>query len=339
MNESHGLPWKLPHPTRDRRIAFAICAGLVAAALHYFRAGGHGGLSDFSLLWYGSKLLSEGRNPYELIGPHLPINLPSNLYYPAPALIGVMPLVLFPVEVAGAVFVFISASLLAYAITADGWFRIPLLLSVSFFTAARLGQWSMLFTAAFFLPALGFFAIAKPQSSLPVLVASTTRRTLIFAIAGTIVLTAIAFLILPSWVSSWLGQVGSSEFFRAPILSIQGAFIALVLLRWRRAESWLVFSSACLPQTWYPYNALILMVVASTYREASALSLVASAGWLAAYALAPGDLRSPETQSMFRGVLIGLCYLPATILILRRDNSGPMPVWITAVRKLRHRTG
>jgi hypothetical protein len=333
-HDPHGFPWAAGAPSGRARLLFSLAIGLFGAALHYLKAGPDGGLSDFSGLWYGADAMLRGQNPYDMIGPGERIDLPSNLYYPAPALVAVMPFLLLPADVAGTLFVFLSAALLAFGMTADGWYRIPMLLSVPFLTAARLGQWSTLMTAAVFLPALAFFSIAKPQASLPVVAGSVTRLTWAFATAGALILVALSFALLPSWVGAWTGEIAGSEFFRAPIVSAGGAFIAVVLLRWRRPEAWLVLMSACLPQTWYPYNALILLVVAATYREACVLSLASSFAWLAAYYYAPGEIRSAETQEMFRNVAIASGYLPATIAVLRRKNEGPSPVWLRTIMKL-----
>ena len=89
-----------------------------------------------------------------------------------------------------------------------------------------------------------------------------------------------------------------------------------------------MFVAACLPQTWYPYNGLILLVVAATYREASVLSLVSSAGWILAFLIADGKPRSPETRAIMSAMLIAACYLPATIVVLRHSNVGPTPYWM-----------
>ncbi|HEY0241954.1 MAG TPA: hypothetical protein VGC52_04770 [Gemmatimonadaceae bacterium] len=333
-HDPRGFPWAAGAPSRRTRVLFSLAIGLCGAGLHYFKPGPDGGLSDFSGLWYGADVLLGGGNPYEMIGPGERIDLPSNLYYPAPALVAVMPFLLFQADVAGTLFVFLSAALLAFGMTADGWYRIPMLVSVPFLTAARLGQWSTLMTAAVFLPALAFFSIAKPQASLPVLAGSKSRLTWLFAVAGALMMVALSFALLPSWLVAWTAEVAGSDYFSAPILSAGGVFIALVLFRWRRPEAWLVLMSACLPQTWYPYNALILLVVAATYREACVLSLVSSFAWIAAYYYAPGEIRSEETQAMFRNVFIASGYLPATIAVLRRKNERPSPVWLRAVTKL-----
>ena len=190
-----GFPWGNGVPSRTTRIAFAVVVGLVAASMHYFRPSGNGGLSDFSGIWYGSNMLLHGQNPYALIGPGRSVDLPSYVYYPAPALVTVIPFTILSVETAGAAFIFVSAALLAYGITSDGWYRLPVIASVPFMNAARLGQWSILFTAGLFLPLVAFVSAAKPQTSLPVLAGATSRKAIPLALAGVFLLSATAFIL------------------------------------------------------------------------------------------------------------------------------------------------
>ena len=296
--------------------------------MHYFAAGRNGSLSDFSILWFGSKVLASGGNPYSMIGPHSAIELPSAVFYPAPALVATLPFTLIPVRFAGTAFVFISAALLAFGATRDGWHRLPIFPSIAFMTSARLGQVSALMCAALFIPALTFFSVVKPQASIPILGASRKSREWIMASIGAVVLSAISFALFPEWPREWLNTLSKADYFRPPIMTIPGALIGLVLLRWRRPEAWLVFVAACLPQTWYPYNGLILLTVAATYREASVLSLISSFAWLITYAFLIGEWRSPETRAVMQNVLIAFGYFPAALVILRRENSGPEPFWL-----------
>ena len=331
------FPWGSNQPTTVQRLLVSLLIGVAAAAVHYFHAALSGGLSDFTGLWYGSRLLSAGQNPYLLIGPHRLIGLPSPLYYPAPALVSVLPLTILPYHLAGTVFVLVSAALLTFGATRDGWQRLPIFPSVAFLTSAELGQWSILMTAAVFIPALSFLSIAKPQASLPVIAASSDRTTWVAAIGGGLILLAISFALLPGWPMAWWQLLSSTTYFSAPIATPGGVAIALVLLRWRRPEAWLVFVAACMPQTWYPYNGLILLIVASSYTEACVLSLLSSAGWVIAYLFFVGEWRSEGTRSVLQGVLIALCYLPATVMILRRPNTGPPALWFGAFQSVLQR--
>ena len=92
-----------------------------------------------------------------------------------------------------------------------------------------------------------------------------------------------------------------------------------------------------MPQTWYPYNALILLVVAATYREACVLSLISSAGWFVTYGFFAGEWRSAETQLVMQYALILFGYFPATFVVLRRPNSGPSPLWLQWLMRARPR--
>jgi len=337
MSDTRGFPWGSHSPTIKQRIGIAVIIGSLAGAVHYFRPGGYQ-LSDFSVVWYASSALARGVDPYTLIGPHLQVDLPSPVFYPGPALVAAIPLTLFRVEFAGALFVFLSAAILAFAVTRESWFLLPIFPSLPFLTSARLGQWSILFTAAVFLPSVAAFSIAKPQASLPAIVASTRRTTWLAAIAGGMLLFTVSLILLPSWPVEWFRLIRTTQYFTPPIASIVGAPIAFVLLRWRRPETWLVFTSACMPQTWYPYNCLILLVVASTYREACALSLLSSAGWLVTLALFSAEWRGVHTRNAMQLAMLAVGYLPVVILILRRPNVGPPPFVLAWISESKRRT-
>jgi hypothetical protein len=319
------FPWGSNNPTLSERILVALVIAAAAAAVNYFRAAEKGGVSDFTPVWYGAKMLMHGENPYLLIGPHRLIQTPTPLVYPAPAFVTVIPLTVLSFPAAGAVFVFLSTALLAWGITADGWHRLPIFPSVAFLTSAQLGQWSILMTAALFIPAVAFIAVAKPQASLPIVGSTSSRRIVIAAAIGGVILIATSFALLPDWPVEWLKLVGSTDYFTPPILRMGGILVALVLVRWKRREAWLVFIAACLPQTWYPYNGLLLLAVAETYREACFLSLFSSAAWMAVYLFVPGQMRSEETRATWSAVLLATSYLPAVIIVLRRPNRGPSP--------------
>jgi hypothetical protein len=190
-------------------------------------------------------------------------------------------------------------------------------------------------TAAIYLPVIAAIACIKPQSAIPVLASSTDRRHWIAAVAGSAVLLVVSFVLLPSWPADWMSQVGKSGDFTAPVRGFAGPAVLLCLLRWRRPEAWLVLVAACLPQTWPPYNGLILMAVAFTYREMATLSLVSSFSWVI-LALVTSPVTKAEEQQYQSMVLILSSYIPATILILLRPNEGRGPLWLNAlIRSMR----
>jgi hypothetical protein len=261
--------------------------------------------------------------------------MPTPLFYPAPAFVTVMPLTLLSFHLAGAVFIFVSAFLLAWGATSDGWHRLPIFPSVAFLTAAQLGQWSILMTAAVFIPAVALFAVAKPQASSAIVGSSPGRLTLIASVVGGVVLLAFSFALMPEWFGVWRQMIHATSYFVPPIARTGGVAIALVLFRWRRSDAWLVLIAACLPQTWYAYNGLLLLVVARTYREACALSLFSSAVWMTVFLFLPGEMRSDETRELWGTLLVASSYLPATLLILRRPNEGPSPWWLDMIFRRR----
>ena len=322
------FPWGDNRPTRNQRILVALLIASIAASMQYFVPAGGRSPSDFTPLWHGAKALLAGQDPYSLIGPGRTVDLPSAVNYPAPALLLVSPLTVFPEILAGTVFVFISSALLAFGATRAGWQLLPIFPSIVFMTSARIAQWSIIMTAVVFLPLLGFIGIAKPTASFPPIASSSRRSTFVAAAVGFVVLVGISLVISPSWPMRWMAVVQNVDYFKPPIFTFRGAAIALVLLRWRREEAWLVFLTACMPQTWYPYNALILFTVARTYREACFLSLISSAGWLFCYLYFVGEFRSEETRFAMQSCLIAVGYLPAALLVLGRPNVGTGPAWL-----------
>jgi hypothetical protein len=284
-----GWPWGANKPAPGRRAAVATTIAVLASigfvVIHFphLRVPDptvrmH---SDFSPIWYGAKLLAEGRNPYALIGPDMEIQSRWPALYPATAYVLALPLTLLREEVASVVFVFVSSFLLVFGATRHSWHLLPIFASVPFLNATILGQWSMLMTAVVFLPWLAFIACAKPQAGLPAVI-SSPRRTAI-AVGGGILVLAVSLVILPSWPVEWLRLVSHSGQFRAPVMNLRGFgfVILLVLFRWRRPESWMVATMAVLPQAWFPYNWLLLLTLADTYREALVLTILMSVGGLA----------------------------------------------------------
>lgn len=323
-----GFPWGDNRPTRNQRIVVTAIIAIVSATLHYFRGIENRGRSDFSPLWHAARLMFSGDNPYALIGPGNVIESSWPMFYPAPAFVAAAPFALIPSFAwASTAFVFVSVALLTWGVTRDGWHRLPMFPSIAFLTSATLAQWSIIMTAALYLPFLGFLVAAKPQSGLPVMSSARDRTTWYAAVAGGVVLVAVSFILLPGWVADWRALLATTDNFVAPVMRFAGPAILLVLLRWRRPESWLVAIAACMPQTWPPYNGLMLMTVARTYHEAAFLSLFSSFGWVT-YAWFADNIPFERERVLMSGVLNLCAYLPAVLLILRRPNEGPSPLWL-----------
>lgn len=309
-------------PSPTARISVAVGIAIAAALLFYFeRLREPAGHSDFGQAWFGARTLLAGGNPYALVGPGREFNWPWPLFYPATALLLAIPFAILREIYAATAFVGVSSGLLAYSITRDGWYRLPLFLSSSFVIAARAAQWSPLMTAALSLPALGWAVAAKPNLGLALLAFAKSRRAVIVAAGGGVVLLIVSLLLLPHWPADWFHNVSTVDQFTIPITRWGGVLVLLALLRWKRPEARLIVALACIPQTAYWYETLPLLLVPATLRESLILSLASAIGFVVERALVGN-----QPNAAFHDVgtlMIAFVYLPATVMVLRRPNTAP----------------
>ena len=101
-----------------RRAMVALVAGTIAGAwvtVSFTRSGEGGG--DFTWPWRASRALLVGKNPYEVIRPTGSFPFDAYFKYPLPAALLALPLAPMRGEVAAGVFIGVSFSLLAWALT------------------------------------------------------------------------------------------------------------------------------------------------------------------------------------------------------------------------------
>ena len=312
-------------PSASRRALFAVSLALAVSV--YVVAVGKANpdfTSDFDQVWAGAKALWEGKDPYVVVGPGREFGWTWPLYYPLPALVALAPLGLLPVIAARALFASLSAGLLAWAVTRDGWSRLPIFISVSFLVTMELGQWSAMYAAAFFLPALGAVGIAKPNFAVPLVAGATRPRTVTWIVAGAIVLLLISQALQPGWHEAWLANVRAAPHFKPLILRPLGFLLLLAALRWRRPEARWLLALALIPQAPSFYDQLLLAVVCLTSREA--LVFASSTVVLFFYV----GFNTPQPDYASWGRLVGdgtlwICYFPALVMVLRRPNEGSLP--------------
>jgi hypothetical protein len=286
--------------------------------------------SDFDQVWAGAKAILEGKDPFAVVGPGREFGWNWPLYYPLPALVALSPLGLLPVIAARAIFAAVSAGLLGWAVTRDGWQRLPIFISVSFLVTIELGQWSALYVAAFFLPAIGAISIAKPNFALPLAAAAHRPRTLTWILAGAILLLVISQVLCPGWHEAWLANIRSAPHFKPHVLRPLGFLLLLAALRWRRPEARWLLALAVVPQAPSFYDQLLLAVVCLTSREA--LIFATSTVVLFFYV----GFNTPQPDYASWGRLVGngtlwICYFPALVMILRRPNTGALPAWVQRI--------
>jgi hypothetical protein len=286
-----------------------LSAGYVA--LLYSRQAPSTG-SDFDQCWIAARALIDGGDPYAAV---VAAGWPWPLYYPLPAVLIALPLVLVPIAVARVVFAGVGAGFLAYAMTGRGWWGLAVFASAPLLDALTNVQWSPLLTAAALLPALGWALAAKPTIGLALWSAFPRRTTAI----GVAVLAGVSLLVMPGWPRSWLAAASTAHHILPPIVRPGGFLLLLALLRWRRPEARLIAALSCLPHSPALYEALPLFIAASTAREALALALLSYLAY-GATLLLPSGLPLAEWNAARWPLMLLLLYLPVLLVVLRRPN-------------------
>jgi hypothetical protein len=312
------------------RVMLSVGAGFLSGFRAYLWVIGQAKPRDFDQTWYAARALFAGRNPYAEIGPGLSFEWAQYFYYPINAPLAIAPLAIFPRSVATILFAALASGAFVWAATRRSLAPAVVITSASAAFAAEAVQWSPLFGAAFGVPWLGIFLSAKPTIGLAVFLARPTR----WAVIGTIVLTMIGLILLPTWPSDWIAAVRHTSLatpggttFLAPIVTPGGALAVLLLLRWRRPEARLVLALACVPQTPLLYETVPLFLVPQTIVQGGVLWL---GSWLVALLQALGTpFPSELARYLASERAIGwLLYLPCIVMILRRPNVGPVPSWL-----------
>lgn len=325
------VPSSTTAPPLKLRIAVALVAALATAAFVWwfgYRAGQFGpGGSDFDHLWFAARTLITTGDPYARLssGP---------LLYPLPTVLVATPFALLPRLVARIGFVSLSAGLFTFALTRDGFQRLPIILSAAMVDAARTGQWSMLFAAAVMLPALNGLAVVKPNLGAALCAATASRRALLSAAVGAAALVGAAFAVDAGWIRHWLTSLASRpDHFRIPLLGPGGPLLALAVLRWRRLDARLLLAWAAVPHAPLLYDVLPLAIVARTRQESLVFALLTYAALFAQSMLI--EQRTDGTATLAVGILNLTIYLPCLIVVLRRPNEGEPPAWLTLLHARR----
>ena len=313
MDRSH-----LERPTAPlhQRLWAASVIGAASGLLAFVLHRRPGFWPDFVYPWAAARHLLAGRDPYLALPGGLgdPFNTP--LLYPLPTALAVVPVASLPLPVAGGIIMAISAALLAFAISRNGLDRLWMLASGPFVMALNLGQWSPLVTVAALVPAWGWLAALKPNIGL----AALAYRPSWAAVVGCALVGVVSVIVLPAWPLEWLHAIRSLPGHPAPILSMGGAGLVLLLagLRWQTPEGRLLLIMACVPQLLFFADQLPVFLVARTKREIQLLSgssLLAFLLWY--WRLQQGDLYVLAATPF----VLTLIYLPALVLVLRRPNS------------------
>ena len=307
-------------PGRLSRFALAAILGIATAFYaDWFWTHPRTEPSDFVQPWAAARMLAQGQNPYELIGPGRPFEHQFLLIYPATAALAAMPFAWAPTRLADALFIGVGAGLLAWALTKRTLANPQLWVFASFsmMVAAQTVQWSPWMTAAALMPWLGFVFTAKPSIGLAMLAAYPSRRAIIVAAAFTL----ITVVLWPWWIAAWLTNLPTVTHMGAPVMRWGGPLILLALLKWRRADARLLVGLACVPQTPIIYEIVPLFLLVRTFREAVALIVLTGVVGQIVLRVAQGS--DYNTWMAINGQwMVWLIYLPCTALVLCRPNEG-----------------
>ncbi|MBL0172263.1 MAG: hypothetical protein IPP90_16370 [Gemmatimonadaceae bacterium] len=166
------------------RIWTAIAIGLASGAFCWLCSLRPGSVADYSYAHSAARLFLDGQNPYLVMGTGAQaLANETTLYYPFTAVLAALPLARLPLGVASAIFLGISAALLAFFITRDGLWRIHIFASSSFVVAALLAQYSPLVMLMAFTPMAGMLAALKPNIGLALFVRRPSVRAALGAAA------------------------------------------------------------------------------------------------------------------------------------------------------------
>ena len=303
----------------NRRADIVAGCGGAALSVVIFAWWWHGATDarpDFDIFYQGALAVRNGADPYSVHHP----GWPARLSYPLPALLVVMPLIWLPIRVAGAVFVGWSGFALGYALSrAGGKWRYALFGSGSFIVCAGSGQWTALLLASVWVPAFGFFGVAKPNVGIVVAAHWRRWRQFVPAVAGGVVLTVIAFAVRPTWLGDWRAALGSAPYQRAPIRYPGGVLVLLALVRWRRPEATYLLTYAVIPQTPTPYSDLLLFAIPETKWEVLGLAMLSHLAGVVTRDFSAGQILFDRLMQ-YGGISTIMLMLPCVLMILRRPN-------------------
>jgi hypothetical protein len=277
---------------------------------------------DFTQLWWAARIMCEGGDPYALIGPGRAHAYPFPLYYPASAGVIVLPLSLVTANVGKLLFAAGGAAAFTMMLTRDGLAKLPWLASYPFLSCLYVVQWSTWLAAAAVYPVLGFLASGKPNVGVATLAATKTWRALLIAAGGCAVVSAIALALDPDWPARWLQVTSHVPHVRAlALIHPAGLLLLAGLLRWRRPEARALVALAVVPHNPLPHNFLLVAAGRWTTLESAVL---AALSWCTVPFIWPGGQQAAnfEALSMTSGrACLFFLYLPATVLLLRKENT------------------
>ncbi len=289
------------------RVLISIAIGVVSGVYCWFLLSRlHLGAADFDSAIRAARALLAHQNPY---GAKLQL-------YPIPASLFGFPLLVFPPEVAAAIFYGTSSALLAFGLTRFGYTRLLIFLAYPYWAGLLTAQWSPLLMAGALFPFAMFAVFAKPQIGLPMLLSHPSKKGL----AACLLALALSFLLMPAWPKYWLAQLGRYDHF-FPILIFPGFLLVLALLKYRDPDSLLLFFMACTPQRWF-YDAFVLWLLPKSRREILSTVIISWGAGIWRWYHAP---RTFHQVGLWSVLFLYLPMLAVMLLRVRGERELPTP--------------
>jgi len=310
-------------PTKRNRIAVAVICGLAfwaIAALKLRAAGPYALALDFTPHWWAGDALRRGYSPYlviNAISKQYPFN--GGYFWMLPTAVILEPFAFLPMQTAMPIFVGLSIALFVYALTVEGWWRLPFVASAPLVYGAMGGQVVPLVVAAILLPALGWLAPMKFTLATAGFAYNLSLRYVALA-AGVVV---VSIVIWPWWPMQWfhdLHDIVPGTYYHVPVLLVGGFLLLSAALRWKRQDARLLLVMACLPQTMLYYDQLPLLVIARTRRQALAMALCSWVAPIAALALHPASADRTILFGWNAPIILACYYFPCLAAVLMRSN-------------------
>jgi hypothetical protein len=274
--------------------------------------------SDLDQLWYAARALTQGENPYAVVGPGRAFPWAWPVFYPLPAILLAVPFSLLPLSVARIAFSIVAATSLGYAAGARWRVLWPLAFSMSYFLAISRNQWSPFVLASMWVPLFGFVLAAKPNVSLQALLVQK-RSTLLPFLLGAVALIVISFIVRRSWLGEWLALAGSAPNKEIALLQPLGFLLLASALLWRTSDGRLLLAAASVPQTPSLYDGLTLFALCRSSQQAIILSAHTHLAHRVTLALGPYRNFDAFYSSLAR-LNVLLLLLPCLLLIFANNE-------------------
>jgi hypothetical protein len=213
-------------------------------------------------------------DPYGAVGPGSPLPGAYKLMYPLPAVLVAIPFSWFPIEVLRATVAASGSGLLTYCIARTDARGLVVLLSRALYLNVTLVNWTPLLMLIWWWPRASVLVAIKPTIGVEMLAGVRRFQE---ALPGLIVaasVTAVCFLIRPTWLTDWLAATQSGPTTRPWILT-PWAFIVLAALVFpRRWQSGFLAVFMLVPQTPHPIAALPLVLLPVTWPGKALIALL-----------------------------------------------------------------